>query len=115
MQGCWTPDIKHRLFGVQEGKCGGYHVRFEFRNLEVDHIIPRADGGRDHDSNLQLLCGSCNRVKGDRDMAHLRMRLKELGVGQARPTPQSTIEATLITSTRCRGCVVDRHRKGDVR
>lgn len=76
-----TPDIKHRLFGVQEGKCGGCRVRFEFRNLAIDHIIPRADGGLDDDSNLQLLCGSCNRIKGDRDMAYLRMRLKELGVG----------------------------------
>ena len=76
-----TPDIKHRLFGVQEGKCGGCRVRFEFRNLEIDHILPRADGGLDDDSNLQLLCGSCNRIKGDRDMAYLRMRLKELGVG----------------------------------
>lgn len=79
-EGHRTPDIKHRLFGLQEGKCTGCHVHFEFRNLEIDHIIPRATGGRDDDSNLQLLCGSCNRIKGDRDMAYLRMRLKELGV-----------------------------------
>ena len=77
-EGYRTPDIKHRLFGVQEGKCGGCQVRFEFRNMEIDHIIPRADGGRDDDGNLQLLCGSCNRIKGVRDMAYLRMRLKEM-------------------------------------
>ena len=36
----------------------------EARHLEVDHIIFRAKGGTDHIENLQLLCGSCNRIKG---------------------------------------------------
>jgi len=44
--------------------------------MEVDHIIARAKGGTDHVSNLQLLCGHCNRVKGDRGMDYLRTRLQ---------------------------------------
>jgi len=33
-------------------------------NLECDHIIPLARGGRTGMSNLQTLCKACNRQKG---------------------------------------------------
>lgn len=32
--------------------------------LEVDHIIPRSKGGRDHPTNLATACHDCNRGKG---------------------------------------------------
>ena len=34
------------------------------KNLEIDHVIPKAKGGRDSIENLQLLCQKCNREKG---------------------------------------------------
>ena len=63
------------LYGHQEGHCQGCGVHFESRHLEVDHIIAKAKGGTDHRDNLQLLCGSCNRVKGDRGMDYLMSKL----------------------------------------
>ena len=48
---------KHTLFGLQEGKCNGCEVLFPFRNMTIDHIIPRSRGGSDAPDNLQLLCG----------------------------------------------------------
>ena len=38
---------KHTLFGLQEGKCNGCEVLFPFRNMTIDHIIPRSRGGTD--------------------------------------------------------------------
>lgn len=35
-------------------------------------------GGTDHIGNLQLLCGSCNRIKGDRPQEYLVARLAEM-------------------------------------
>ena len=71
---------KHVLFGQQEGRCNGCRSEFPFRILEVDHIIPRSQGGADHLENLQLLCAHCNRVKGDRPQEYLVARLREMGM-----------------------------------
>ena len=67
---------KPTLYGLQEGYCAGCAAHFEARHLEVDHIIARRNGGTDHIGNLQLLCGSCNRIKGDRGMEYLRAKLQ---------------------------------------
>ena len=72
-----TKNIKHILYGEQEGKCGGCRLWFPFRNMTQDHIIPRKKGGTDDDSNFQLLCGSCNSTKGHREQSYLIARLKE--------------------------------------
>ena len=67
---------KRLLYGEQGGHCAGCNSHFELRHFEVDHIIARAKGGTDHIDNLQLLCGNCNRVKGDRGMEYLRTKLQ---------------------------------------
>ena len=70
---------KHVLYGQQEGRCGGCRSHFEFRHFEVDHVIPRSKGGTDHIENLQLLCGNCNRVKGDRPQEYLLAQRAAVG------------------------------------
>jgi site-specific DNA-methyltransferase (adenine-specific) len=65
---------KERLYKGQNGLCNGCKTRFELRNLEIDHIIPKSKGGGDYFENYQLLCGACNRMKGDRPMEYLRMK-----------------------------------------
>ena len=68
---------KHVLFGQQEGLCAGCQSEFPYRAFEVDHVIPQSRGGTDHIDNLQLLCSSCNRIKGNRTMEYLIARLAE--------------------------------------
>ena len=68
---------KRTLYGAQAGYCNGCGCHYEYRNLEVDHIVPRSMGGDDRPDNLQLLCGSCNRIKGRRPMSYLVARLAE--------------------------------------
>ena len=70
---------KHVLFGQQEGLCNGCKEMFPFRNFTVDHIVPQSRGGTDHLENLQLLCGACNSLKGDRPQEYLMTRLKGIG------------------------------------
>ena len=71
-----SPANKRQLYGEQGGDCAGCDTHFEARHLEVDHIIARGKGGTHHIENLQLLCGSCNRIKGDRGMDYLRVKLQ---------------------------------------
>ena len=67
---------RQTLYGIQAGDCAGCGEHFQARHFEVDHIIAMARGGTDHIGNLQLLCGSCNRIKGDRGMEYLRVKLQ---------------------------------------
>ena len=71
-----SKDIKHKLFGQQEGRCNGCGGVFNFRNFQIDHIVPMAKDSANSDDNLQLLCGWCNSKKGDRPMEYLIAEIK---------------------------------------
>lgn len=71
-----STDNKKLLYGEQAGNCEGCSQHFQVQNLEVDHIIAKSKGGADHMDNLQFTCGSCNRIKGNRGMAYLKVKLQ---------------------------------------
>ena len=70
-----APENKTLLYGEQAGNCNGCGEHFQTQHLEIDHIIAKSVGGTDHIENLQLLCGHCNRIKGDRGQEYLISRL----------------------------------------
>jgi len=74
---------KRTLFGKQYGNCAGCGVLFPGKILEIDHIVPKAQGGQDHIDNLQLLCSHCNQSKGNRTMAQWRAAQKAERKGRA--------------------------------
>jgi site-specific DNA-methyltransferase (adenine-specific) len=71
-----SQSVKERLYKEQNGLCNGCGTAFNIQNLEIDHIIPKAKGGGDYYENYQLLCGSCNKIKGGRPMEYLRLKIK---------------------------------------
>ena len=74
---------KHTLYGLQEGICAGCRVFFPFRNMTIDHILPKARGGTDHFENLQLLCNACNSMKGTSLQEEFIAKLYQLGIRAA--------------------------------
>ena len=72
--------IKATLYASQQGRCNGCKHPAPIHMLTIDHIVPRSKGGLDTASNLQLLCHTCNAIKGNRDMPYLRTRLRQLGI-----------------------------------
>ena len=97
----WTPFIQHEpprrsdlarlgpvnpqsdkelLYASQNHRCAGCRYELPLHVLTVDHITPRALGGLDSIINLQLMCHTCNAIKGDRGMEYLREQLHRRGI-----------------------------------
>ena len=60
--------------------CASCKTMFPFRNFIIDHVLPQSMGSTDHIDSLQLLCGACNSLKGDRPQEYLVARLKEIAI-----------------------------------
>ena len=73
---------KHKpaLYEAQRGFCRGCRFRFEKIHLTVDHIVPLSAGGSNYYENLQLLCGSCNALKGKEPHTDLLDKLVSMGI-----------------------------------
>ncbi len=76
-----NPKIKKKVsesfYGTQTGNCNGCHKHFDHpRHFHIDHIYPQNHGGVSVWQNLQLLCGGCNSIKGDRPMEYLLATIK---------------------------------------
>ncbi len=67
------------LYGEQGGYCNRCAAHFEPRRFHVDRIVPRAKGGNDHISNLQLLCAYCDSHKGKMSREEIIMLLTNKG------------------------------------
>lgn len=61
-----SPDIVEKLMGLQSCKCAACKVSLQ-HGYHIDHIEPLARGGANSDSNIQLLCPTCNVRKSARD------------------------------------------------
>jgi len=64
--------IKYRVLTRAKGRCECCGAHEHQRALEVDHIVPRNQGGSDDLSNLQALCFRCNAAKRDTDTTDFR-------------------------------------------
>jgi 5-methylcytosine-specific restriction endonuclease McrA len=60
-----SKSIVMRLIEEQKNKCA--YCKTKLNKFHVDHIIPLSKGGRNVDSNVQLLCPNCNFSKGAKD------------------------------------------------
>ena len=71
---------KEWLYANQKKRCVGCEYELPLHVLTIDHITPRSKGGLDAVGNLQLMCHTCNAIKGDRSMEYLRQQLQVRGI-----------------------------------
>src|ERR1035437_3177732 len=64
--------VRYEVLKRAGGRCELCGIPHEERALEVDHIIPRKEGGPDDLANYQALCWRCNANKGARDSTDFR-------------------------------------------
>ncbi|MCY4248352.1 MAG: DNA methyltransferase [Chloroflexi bacterium] len=74
-------EIYAHLLEQHGARCQGCYREFDDpRYLQLDHNVPRSDGGLNHISNRILLCGPCNRLKSNiYTLSGLRRQNKKLG------------------------------------
>lgn len=71
---------KLHLYWLQDGRCAGCRRTTHFDRMEIDRIVPGSAGPGYVVGNVQLLCSSCNKLKGDRSMQDLMVRLRMRGL-----------------------------------
>lgn len=64
--------LRYEVIKRARGRCEACGVSNRERALQVDHIVPRAQGGSNDLINLQALCSACNAQKLDRDLTNFR-------------------------------------------
>ena len=67
----------------------------------MDHILALADDGETEERNLQLLCGYCNRVKGNGDGHGYRLKMAELRSHNARTSVMVDEKLAVLTGKSC--------------
>lgn len=61
----FSDKMKREAYERQKGVCVKCNRHFEFEQMQGDHIIPWAKGGKTTAENCQMLCRRCNGVKSD--------------------------------------------------
>lgn len=64
--------IRYEVLKRAEGRCELCGISKDEKALEVDHIVPKNNGGEDSINNYQALCYSCNSSKRDKDDTDFR-------------------------------------------
>ena len=54
---------KQKKYQQQKGVCPVCKKKFEYNEMEADHIMPWSKGGKTVIDNCQMLCGQDNRMK----------------------------------------------------
>ena len=94
----WPKGLKEQLMRRQRNICAYCGRRYTSHYFDIDHMDPVAYGGSNDISNLQVLCGPCNRRKGDQNDREFRSRYSGLVPGRrltppSRPVSQSEFDA----------------------
>jgi len=71
----YTNDNLFILIGLNSNSIDLIYLNPPF-NSKRFYSAPIGKGGGDYYENYQLLCGACNRIKGDRPMEYLRLKIK---------------------------------------
>lgn len=73
---CVGCGLEGKFYALEKWKGGSLHLDMyttlpsgKEKLMTIDHIIPRSKGGPDEIENYQMMCCTCNRLKGDKMIA----------------------------------------------
>lgn len=62
----FSENIKREAYERQNGECTLCKNKYDFSEMEGDHITPWVEGGKTNSENCQMLCKTCNRRKSSK-------------------------------------------------
>jgi 5-methylcytosine-specific restriction endonuclease McrA len=65
----------YQLYEQQKGICYLCNCKFEFKEMECDHVVPLSRGGMHEKSNCKMACARCNRSKGAKLLEELTYQM----------------------------------------
>lgn len=68
---------REKIFKMTNGKCFYCGQDLNFENFHIDHLIPKAKGGRDS-GNVVPACTDCNFFKSNKSIEEFRADLEEI-------------------------------------
>jgi ATP adenylyltransferase len=72
-----SDSLRYQVLREAKGRCALCGITKDDKPLDIDHIIPKAKGGKTIYENLQVLCSTCNRTKRDTDDTDFRKIIEE--------------------------------------
>lgn len=76
---------RSRIYIRDKFKCGYCGTKQKEKELTLDHILPKAKGGKNDPDNLVTCCFKCNQIKKDKLLSEVNMKLihppKHLEIG----------------------------------
>lgn len=67
-----TKQLREQVYRKYDGKCAYCGREIDYKDMQVDHFIPQAQGGTDDISNLMPACRMCNHYKRDNRLEYFR-------------------------------------------
>ena len=81
MSGTYIPkDLRKRVAAQAKYRCGYCLTQEEVvgMEMEIDHLVPKAQQGETSEENLWLACSACNNAKNDRTTARDPLTTEEV-------------------------------------
>ena len=66
------------VYEKYDGHCAYCGRKLAYRDMQVDHIKPQVDGGKDELPNLNPACRQCNHYKRDNDLEWWRHQIETI-------------------------------------
>lgn len=66
---------KRNVLARDKNRCSYCRTKLTDKTVTMDHVVPRAQGGKTEWTNIVSACGRCNHEKGDRTPEQAQMKL----------------------------------------
>ena len=76
-----TKELRQQIYNKYNGHCAYCGCEIEYKEMQIDHIIPKLFGGSNEIGNLNPSCRACNFYKGTFTIEEFRERVRSLRHG----------------------------------